>query len=381
MHMDIIVRAAVFLTLIEWQAANQALAGSYFLKGSLTYQVNAVDAVGNSEARPLLSRTFEVFVNDCNWKVRTRLDGNSDFDYFQNSFDGTNLYYTFKLVKGARLRVPVSSTMTKANDDLLQPVIVETGTVPRGITSDGAEYIWLAFASGCYFKHLTNNTVIDFDVLESRERGATITSRRQVGCRYVLSSVAPYLPSEAEYAAFDYASHGRASETTNDMILGARFTSEAFTNFNGFFLPTKFEYSRYVSAPRAQDPARLRIGLTVQGIVSFLSTGEPEWGSDIPEKKVIVSDVRVPGVPEPGVMYITSNSILPSPDDTNLIALRKQALVKPTTEEKTSPPSPGKRKVFLGIFGLILVAPLIIFVLTRTIRKTRKCNKQTKKGN
>ncbi len=306
-------------------SSRETEADSYFLKGTFNYTIRTLSAGGGVKENPPLKREFAVFVKGSTWKIRSRSVGSTNYEYFQTSFDGTNIYYTSKLAANAQVMDSGNRLMVTAGSNLLQTIIIEQAPVPRVLPGPGDCFVWLAFASGGYFKSLTNNTVFDFNLLNSPSAGFMQQTRRQVGCRYTLSSVTPNLPSEAEYADYDYATQGRSSESTNNMILGAKFTSEGFTDFDGFFLPTQFKYEKYF-VTRAQNSTSSTLSLTVEGVVSFLSTEDPGWGSDIPNKQVMISDLREPGVPGLGVMYPTTNGILPSLGSTRMIELRKQAL-------------------------------------------------------
>src|SRR5688572_3825208 len=80
------------LLLIPLLARSANLGGTpgYSVQGRFTYQVYAMQKEGEPIAEKPLHREFEVLVDDCSWRVKIVLGGNTDFDCFIYSYDGTN---------------------------------------------------------------------------------------------------------------------------------------------------------------------------------------------------------------------------------------------------------------------------------------------------
>src|SRR5207249_3793457 len=100
-----------------------------------------------------LLREFTLSVQDCSWKISIVQVGNKDFDHFFYAYDGTNM--TYYATPADRSRYANISG------------IVESSPVPRTWTSSCGEYVWLAFASGCYFSSITNGMAVSFRALNS----------------------------------------------------------------------------------------------------------------------------------------------------------------------------------------------------------------------
>src|SRR5689334_14684316 len=64
---------------------------SYCVKGSFTYEAFAIQKGGEPPPGKTFHREFEVLSDGYTWKVKIVLVGNTNYDSFIYSYDGTNL--------------------------------------------------------------------------------------------------------------------------------------------------------------------------------------------------------------------------------------------------------------------------------------------------
>ena len=245
-------RAAWVGALIVWQIACVGSYGEqYQVKGTVVG--TAYEANGQPRQQPLENHDFTIEVSDCKWEMTLKLTrGTADYfrrlsadtgrtfafpDYETYSFDGTDLYcfhdfetsfgdYSAKMRDGGRPIPP-------ANDNRAGGTVV-AGEISHSAEDDGL--IWLAYASGCYFKHRSDK------MLEVTWRWGFAEARGMLRpgqsvkrfATWELQPNPPHLPKRVTYY------FGAAGSFTN-----AELTVLAVTNINGVTLPMESTFDVY----------------------------------------------------------------------------------------------------------------------------------------
>ena len=282
---------------------NQMLAMSYSITGKFSYQTFSSEKPGEPIPDPPLLRKFEASVDDTAWKIRVFLVGNSDFDSFIYSYDGTNLLHYF-IPSGGKPRLELKYSVT-----------VEESPVPASITSAAGQYVWLAFASGRYFKSQTNNSTLSFDRARSR---AGHVRRYERPCRVTALPSPPYLPTSIEYVQTNRGVYldddGRLTVEPLPPPFGksaytsAVYESSGFTIVADLQFPTHFEYRKYRLKPDARTTKDVSCLLVVSGEVTSISIKRQAIDCALPDLHCMIYDLRVP---EPNVLYPIHDSRLP----------------------------------------------------------------------
>jgi len=307
---------------------------SYSVKGSYSYQVFVLQKAGEPRKEAPLLREFEARLDGCNWKLRVVLVGNTNYDSFIYSYDGTNLLH-YAILAGDGASVGAKREVT-----------VEDSPVPATTTSAAGEYLWLAFASGCYLKAQTNNSVWSFDQLRSR---SGVVGRYEVPCRFELSSFPPYLPTAVEYWRTNLAvvvgdDGVRASAPLPPMFgkggyPSAVFKSGGFTNVHGLSFPREFEYLKYKPKPDAKTTNDLNCVVIVRGTVTSISTTEQRVDCALPSGRFMIHDLRVP---EPSVLYPIDDGAIPAVDNSIVKVARNQAKLRSLQSAIRASSGPGR---------------------------------------
>jgi hypothetical protein len=306
-----------FAPLVLLPDPNQSPGLSHSVKGTFSYQTFALQRHGEPIKQEPLLREFEVLLDDRAWKIRVVLVGNTNFDSFVYSYDGTNLLHN-----------PIPPR-ARRESGAMQSVTVETSPVPATITSAGGEYPWLAFASGCYFKRQTNSRALSF--LWARSRNGAVR-RYEEPCRIESSAAPPYLPTMIEYK-----STNQGVFVGEDGLFGviplpsffgkggytrAVFKSGGFTNVQGRSFPTSFEYRIYRPKPDATTTNDLSCVVIVRGKVTSISTRNQAVDCALPDKSYMVNDLRVS---EPNVLYPVRDGHIPAVDSEVVETAREDA--------------------------------------------------------
>jgi hypothetical protein len=299
---------------------------TYSVKGNFSYQVFALQKEGDPIKQKPLQREFEMLADESAWRIRIVLVGNTDFDSFIYSYDRTNsIHYS----------IPAAGSAAAGS---LQTVTVEASPVPATITSAGGEYVWLAFASGCYLKDRTNNRALSFERLNSRTSGA---KRYDVSCRFELSSLPPYLPTVFESRATNQAVFFQEDDSLGVVPLptafgdtgytSASFKCGGFTNVQGFRFPTSFEYRKYRPKPGAKTTNDLVCIMIVRGNVTGIATSQQGVDCALPNRRAMIYDLRVP---EPNVQYRIEDGAIPLTDSPIVETARDRAMKRFGRNEK-----------------------------------------------
>jgi hypothetical protein len=327
----------------------EARAG-YSARGMLTYDV--------PNHPPVLRRHYCISVSECLWQIQVTLDDSKDFISFNYQFDGTNnLGYAL---------------MTKSGPDIGSG-LVEPGPVPRTWTSAGGEYVWLAYASGCYFRLRNTGSAMSLSDLRSPNNK---TLRYEVPADWVCSSNAPFLPISILYhhtadLTLDDDGSVQSTQLPPEFASGfvhARYTATALTNVDGLALPIEFDYTIY-ERDRIKQSKSLRAAAIVHGTTTNI-------GPFIPFSQtpgiLHLTDHRTP---DPYVVYKVTNGQLPDLQSALLADARAHGtavfnnVIHQPVLRKTRP-TYYQRGIVIAVLAFITLAPLVPIALRwkKTIR-------------
>jgi len=357
----------------------RTVSANYSIEGVLTYEGHGLGEPKDYKGE-VFKRTFQVSVEDCKWTIKMIPIGNTNFTYSLSTYDGTNLIYLDRLTQESfnSLR----SNLRHGVTNLFQSCIVESTPVPRTMASFANAYPWLAFASGCYFATVTNDSVWDIYPLNMQQ--SFFAGRRQIPCIRTLSAVPPYLPTRLEYKWTNLATMSLDGKIlTRELppafrksFVAGEFRSDEFTNISGLSFPTKFEMREYRPMPNASDSNDFRCTLIVKGAVTSISTTQHIWSNELPNELLVVNDYRF-YTNSPVPSYLTSNGFISSSDNPSLASARQAAwqrlqIIKNTAH--IAPPSIHVKPALIRIFLCItMVAPLLLLLWKH--RSNNKTNK------
>ena len=371
----------ILLILLDF--VGSSFASSYSVKGHFTYQLYTFNKQGAEIAEKPLERVFDLSVEDCSWKMKIVLVGNTNYDYFSYVYDGTNLYYSSKFLPNTadRLLKSKNSEQHTSFTNLLEAMAVESGAVPRTITSAAGEYVWLAFASGCYFQGLTNNMATCLKSIRSR---SGLMQRYQVPCHFSLSPLPPYLPMHVQYLKTNIESLGDDGKLVSHDLqppfqggyIRSEFTATAVTNFGMYQFPALFVYREYMPSPKTPTTTNLFCTLMVEGAILSLATNDSERSpneSISPSGRIVVHDSRIEG---PAAMYVVSNTAIPEINSPIVAKAASNALRQfdRVTQLPTKSDS-SKRVIAKCLLGVISVLPLGYYLYRWAGVRTGKTNK------
>jgi hypothetical protein len=357
-----------------------ATSATYLIEGALTYEGHGLGEPEGYNAK-IFTEAFQVSVDDCKWTIKITLVGNTNYSYSLSTFDGTNVIYLDRLNQEAYdlLRKNLRHGVT----NLYQSCIVESTPVPRTMGSIANAYPWLAFASGCYFKTVTNDTA--WDIVPLNIQMSYFAGRRQVPCSFTLSELPPYLPKRLEYKWTNInkmSVDGKILSFDLPPVFGgnfvaAEFRSDDYTNVSGLSFPTKFGMREYRPMPNATNVNDFRCTLIVKGAVTSISTTPQPWSNELPNETLSVNDYRF-YTNTPVARYLTSNGIILSSADPRLAPAKHAALQLFSPVNKIAQnQSRGIRanRIFVQILlGVTIVAPILL--LLRKYKAIKNTNKQ-----
>jgi len=282
----------------------RSLGMSYSVKGTFSIQSFTLPKEGEPLLRGTALREFEILLDDSAWKIRVVMVGNTNFDSFIGSYDGTNKLQYFILA------------WPRPTDDPMSSVSVEASPVPT--SGSDFEYPWLAFASGQYFKGQSNHRALSFGDLRS---SSSLVRRYEVPCRAALSASPPYLPTAVDYVSTNWATFLEDDGTLTSKPLpesfgergyaSAEFRSSGFTNVHGLSFPTSFECRHNMLRPDAKGTNDLSCVLRVRGTVTSISSTNRRVDCALPAKRYMVGDLRIP---DRQVLYPISDGRIPAVD-------------------------------------------------------------------
>ena len=143
-------------------------------------------------------RTFSLHVSNCTWTLSVFLPNATNHGITVETYDGDSILY-FSVPQDTNsgvFRQPTNGTHR-----ITLGAIAESGPVPRQCFGDGAECVWLAYASGCYFRGNSNLLGISLETLNT---SLGDFKRFDVPIRHLDHSVSPYLPEAVDYTVTNF---------------------------------------------------------------------------------------------------------------------------------------------------------------------------------
>ena len=156
--------------------------------------------------------------------------------------------------------------------------IAESGPVPCQCFGDGAECVWLAYASGCYFRGNSNLLGISLETLNT---SLGDFKRFDVPIRHLDYSVSPYLPEAVDYTVTNFEYLGPDGAILERSLpkpfehgyTRATFRTGTFTNLGDFAFPASFEYTQFMPEPDAKTTSDLRKTIVIRGYATNITIG------------------------------------------------------------------------------------------------------------
>jgi len=316
----------------------------------LTYQVRHGQALGVPH-----KRHFELLFDHCQWKITVTLEESPSTGPWVYQYDGTNLVtYT---AAGAGGVTNISGSL-------------EHSEVPHVESAAGGEYVWLAFASSCYFEHATNGYAVALQELRSP---SGLCRRFEVPAEVKLFTAPPHLPEEVRYKT-ESLFFLRDDGTTESVPLAAPFSngfasaelrSSAFSNVNGFWFPSHFQYRVSGPVDNATTAADVSWYLAVDGTATKVVVGNQLLDGKLPNMKAYLRDVRDPG--QPAHLRIT-NGVIPPADAPAAVKARQRTHTMQAAAARVqshSARSVWRKRLIVCSLITISVVPLVIFLRTK----------------
>ena len=355
-HLGIIVLGQFLLS-------GSAFSMSYSIRGTLSYESHGISEPEGLKKVPL-ERDFEVLVDGCNWRVKMVPVGNTNYSYFLTAYDGSNVVYVSRLNAQARERLTRKYASGQTRTPLFSSCVVDSSPVPGRIAPVADAYAWLAFASGCYFKALTNGTALDYHPLATPS--GLFSARRDLPTRFKLSPVSPYLPIQVDYLWTNRAAMMPDGKVISyDLpapfrrgFLAAQFKAEGFTNVGGGSFPSKFEVKEYAPLPTATSESDFRCMVIVRGSVTAISTAPQQWPNELAGETFHVTDRRFPNSPT----YLITNGVAPAPGDAMLVLAEKRASLLLANGVKANRALGNAKRVWVWVLGVVVLAPPIFLL-------------------
>ena len=247
---------------------------------------------------------------------------------------------------------------------------LENSEVPHVESSAAGEYVWLAFASSCYFEHATNGYAVALQELRSP---SGLCRRFEVPAMVKLFQAPPYLPEEVRYTT-ESQLFLRDDGTTESVPLAAPFTkgfvsaefrSSGFSNVNGLSFPSRFQYRVCGPADSANTAADVIWYLDVYGTATNVIVGKQQLDNKLPNMKAYLRDVRDPA--QPANLRIT-NGVVPPMDAPAAVKARQKTHAMQTTAARAKNRSASNvrmRRFIVCSLIAISVVPLLIFLRTK----------------
>jgi hypothetical protein len=210
----------------------QCQAQDYEVEGTISYNVFYA-----SQIKFACKKKFLVRVNECKWLISAE-----DLETRDSVAIGYEDGAAYKL-----------STFVRPTNAFA--AVIESEEVPEGDDS-ALSYLWLAFASGCYFETATNNLVAPVWPLDDP---ALRYESFKVRAMWFSNPQLPRLPSQVTfyndgyYRAIESVTRKRvtypARAPYDKGYINAVYNVLEQTNVGQLMLPTKFEFTRYYIPP------------------------------------------------------------------------------------------------------------------------------------
>lgn len=307
---------------------------------------------------------FRVVVDGCRWLIST-LDQRAGFTA-TTAFEGGISYNLNTWVKG-------SSNIYAA--------IIEAEEVPSGNAS-AISYVWLAYASSCYFKNLKTNFIVPLRILDDphlRDEGFKMEGR------WSISSELPYLPLRVEYLndgvvrAYDFKNKERVTfpyrDPYNKGHIDADYLVLEKTNIGGITLPAKFIFKTYALPPFVSTndhPTNLmvRSEIEVSEVTVSLS---PNLQSFRPQFSGMVNytDKRI-SRPDGGVISVPRSMTNGQWPDVTPALIRTAGFFSQTKISTRQEPAKTKQRMVIVILFSVSLGLLSIIWWQRNENRTQK---------
>jgi len=275
---------------------------------------------------------FTASVKDCQWLIRTTTPEGSSVEYYEDAYDGENVYHYLQF-RGQ----PQNNTANSSGG------AIEINDIPNN-KADYAIPVWLAFGSHCYFDTVKGHQVKSFFDWAQPDRSML---NRLIEVDFKRSDQPPHAPT------YIYSKD-----------LNRIYRVLDFTNFGGLLLPKEFVVECFRPG---LDIATNRPVFSYHGILSEIS-GQvaPQNFAPILDGRTYTEDrrfvQRTPPISQ--INYLNKSNQWLSTNDPQLIALSgQQRLFQPP--ETTAHPH---RALVL----ILLVCPTLIFAIAVILRFKRR---------
>jgi hypothetical protein len=254
-----------------------------FVEGTASMRLHSPDGTTHEQA-PL---EFTLNVQDCAWLLQcARIYGGANGGHapdMEVSCDGTNIYFVRSFGHEFLKRVKQSGQKAAFNS---ANCISYQGQVFHHRLIDEVGAIWLAYASGCYFRSRTNDLVEPAMVLDGF--GGLydgFPNRSRLRAKWTISSSEPFLPERLVYFgrgenAIRIGPAPRPAPSSEEFT-NAVYEVETFTNLNGLRLPREASLKLFTSAGGSSPLgavrllAEYRVNLITAAITNALASYQP----------------------------------------------------------------------------------------------------------
>ncbi len=362
------------------------LAVSYTVEGRLTYEtfpdpdtpipnLSNFDPTNRDRIAAFLAqpheyeRVFALHYNDCTWNLTVQLIGDTNWESAIYQYDGTNII---------SYNVPTARIAT--NYTHFGGAVDQT-PVPRRTGDSGAECVWLAYASECYFGALTNDKVLWFDDVQS---SLGFHKRIELPCVRAMSTLSPLLPTEVYYTLTSLPSldpNGNLdlrplAKPFQDGYTIGEFKASGSTNTGGLTFPTGFSFIQYAPKLKATTTNDLMARVKVSGAVSKITAGPWDWSDPAKNHKLFVKDFRVG---QRFVDYGVSNEAIPAMGSPELRKITETAARNLLAQEEAEKNNiRGRRSLPIFLVISILTLPVMLFLFAKLAQKLKKTNQKNK---
>jgi len=348
----ILLQIFVFvLANLQW-----CLALDYEVEGTTTHQI----FMGGARFFPLgtahnPTNTFSVAVSGCKYKISVE---SSLSNTYQSGFDQV-LYHLISI------RTPTNPIYNG---------MVESHEIPP---DDGTtiNYLWLAYASGCYFSEQSTNRLIPIWMLDDpnlRDMDFTVPALWQLQVPSSLPSRVVYLNDGTHHTVSDnrMPSTFRYAAPFDQGFTNAEYEVLASTNVDGLVIPTQFTFTRYYV-----EGKRLLMRTFTQGNATLIRKGttvsdfRPQFTG-----RSVTFDKRFRNAkdPVPSVRYWVTNGNWPeinSLSNPYVTSLKKYKGAK-AASVTLSKRGNAKHTLLVWLFALLAVLPPVwIYLVNKQKQK------------
>jgi hypothetical protein len=297
------------------------------------------------------SRNFDLAVSNCDWSVRIDAKDVEAVDYYDVVHRDNSIFSYRRLNRPNDAKYLNSGIAT-----------IEAGDVP---IEDGtfANYIWIGFASSCYFRELSSDQV--------RPLWATRGESNKVTIQFDLLDKTPFLPDKIVYRENPNPKRSPPFERgwkTAEMRVLAR------TNVGDLMIPLEYEFERFRPLISPLNSGELES--LVQIMVSVRAVRLHPATAIVPvatEGITLVQEKRLSPVPGlSGIVYASSNAVLPAVPERQSISLHATMSQAASMSKTGKTPEKGRPKVVAALLITLAVGPLVVFSIRRWSRTQKR---------